>query len=311
MLVSLTNLMTFPFVAEAVAAGRLQLHGVWKDIRDGGLEVYDADTGDVRAALTAHQPEFTGRRAAVLRSTCSCQEVSAGHRPGHPTKEDPLAQLPPSRRPHAGSPPLPAIAAEDPIAVRQALMDTNGAPRRSPAAMLKDELAYSPAVGKAVLSSLDAVAAAYGDYFPEGTLDPERQRSLAEDLGGRGRLRTRSSPSSGRRAAAASEASGKDGPADKAAFQAAVQPVLGNVQVLPRGLPHSRTEACGVAVAWLAVLALVVAGVAWAATMPRGAAGSRAGRAAGGRRDPRRDDVLGRRMRLLPRRARRARATTG
>ena len=45
MLVSLRNLMTFPFVAEAVLAGRLQLHGVWKDIRDGGLEFYDAATG--------------------------------------------------------------------------------------------------------------------------------------------------------------------------------------------------------------------------------------------------------------------------
>jgi carbonic anhydrase len=40
-LVSLQNLMTFPFVADAVLAGRLELHGVWKDIRDGGLEAYD------------------------------------------------------------------------------------------------------------------------------------------------------------------------------------------------------------------------------------------------------------------------------
>jgi carbonic anhydrase len=43
-LVSLGNLMTFPFVREAVKSGRLQLHGTWKDIRDGGLEVYDAST---------------------------------------------------------------------------------------------------------------------------------------------------------------------------------------------------------------------------------------------------------------------------
>ncbi len=43
-LVSLRNLMTFPFVAEAVTDGRLQLHGVWKDIRDGDLEFYDAAT---------------------------------------------------------------------------------------------------------------------------------------------------------------------------------------------------------------------------------------------------------------------------
>ncbi len=43
-LVSLRNLMSFPFIAEAVEAGRLQLHGAWKDIRDGGLELYDAET---------------------------------------------------------------------------------------------------------------------------------------------------------------------------------------------------------------------------------------------------------------------------
>lgn len=43
-LVSLRNLMTFPFVREAVEAGRLELHGVWKDIRDGGLELYASET---------------------------------------------------------------------------------------------------------------------------------------------------------------------------------------------------------------------------------------------------------------------------
>jgi carbonic anhydrase len=44
-LVSLANLMTFPFVRAGVEEGRLQLHGVWKDIRDGGLEVYDPAAG--------------------------------------------------------------------------------------------------------------------------------------------------------------------------------------------------------------------------------------------------------------------------
>lgn len=44
-LVSLTNLMTFPFVHDAVLAGRLELHGVWKDIRDGSLAVYDPAVG--------------------------------------------------------------------------------------------------------------------------------------------------------------------------------------------------------------------------------------------------------------------------
>jgi carbonic anhydrase len=33
--------MTFPFVRAAVEAGDLEIHGAWKDIRDGGLEVYD------------------------------------------------------------------------------------------------------------------------------------------------------------------------------------------------------------------------------------------------------------------------------
>lgn len=41
---SLDNLMTFPFVAEEVHVGRLQLHGTWKDIGDGDLEVYDAES---------------------------------------------------------------------------------------------------------------------------------------------------------------------------------------------------------------------------------------------------------------------------
>jgi carbonic anhydrase len=44
-LLSLENLMTFPFVVEAVSAGRLHLHGLWKDIGDGVLECYDAASG--------------------------------------------------------------------------------------------------------------------------------------------------------------------------------------------------------------------------------------------------------------------------
>lgn len=39
--VSLGNLMTFPFVQDAVHDGRLSLHGVWNDIGTGSLEVYD------------------------------------------------------------------------------------------------------------------------------------------------------------------------------------------------------------------------------------------------------------------------------
>ena len=42
-LVSLENLMTYPVVAEAVADGRLTLHGVWQDIAGGVLLHYDPD----------------------------------------------------------------------------------------------------------------------------------------------------------------------------------------------------------------------------------------------------------------------------
>ena len=39
-LVSLKNLMTFPFVRDAVEAGNLNLHGCWHDIGDGALLQY-------------------------------------------------------------------------------------------------------------------------------------------------------------------------------------------------------------------------------------------------------------------------------
>ncbi len=40
-LISLENLMTFPFVSSAVASGRLSLHGLWNDIGEGLVEAYD------------------------------------------------------------------------------------------------------------------------------------------------------------------------------------------------------------------------------------------------------------------------------
>jgi carbonic anhydrase len=43
--VSLENLMTFPFVAEAVKAGTLTLHGLWHEIGEGGVEQYSHATG--------------------------------------------------------------------------------------------------------------------------------------------------------------------------------------------------------------------------------------------------------------------------
>ena len=43
-LVSLENLMSFPFVRSAVDDGLLTLHGLWMDIAAGGLEYFDPGT---------------------------------------------------------------------------------------------------------------------------------------------------------------------------------------------------------------------------------------------------------------------------
>ena len=43
-LVSLENLMSFPFIAKQIEEGQLSLHGLWLDIGEGGLQVYDHPT---------------------------------------------------------------------------------------------------------------------------------------------------------------------------------------------------------------------------------------------------------------------------
>lgn len=47
-LISIDNLMTFPFVASAVESGDLALHALWNDIVEGTLESYDPVRGDFR-----------------------------------------------------------------------------------------------------------------------------------------------------------------------------------------------------------------------------------------------------------------------
>lgn len=46
--VSLDNLLTFPFVRAAVEAEGLTLHGLWHDIGEGHLLCYDPGSGDFR-----------------------------------------------------------------------------------------------------------------------------------------------------------------------------------------------------------------------------------------------------------------------
>ena len=38
--------MTFPFVNDRVETEDLALHGLWMDIRDGGLEAFNPKSGD-------------------------------------------------------------------------------------------------------------------------------------------------------------------------------------------------------------------------------------------------------------------------
>jgi cytochrome c556 len=124
---------------------------------------------------------------------------------------------------------LPAAAAEDPIAVRQALMSANGAAGAVAGAMLKDELAYNPVVAKSVIATINATASSVADFFPEGSLDPansEAAASIWENPAGF----TEAMVTFQEAAAAAMAASGRSGPADKAAFGAAMGPVFESCQ---------------------------------------------------------------------------------
>ena len=44
--VSITNLLTFPYVAAAVDAGRLNIHGLWTDIATGELLAFDGESSE-------------------------------------------------------------------------------------------------------------------------------------------------------------------------------------------------------------------------------------------------------------------------
>jgi cytochrome c556 len=120
---------------------------------------------------------------------------------------------------------VPAVAAEDPIDARQALMRNNGAAAGAGGGIMKGEIDYSTPVGRAVIYAFGATAETFGDYFPEGSLDPERSRAapaIWEDMAGfQAKLAEFQDA-----VAAAREAAGDEGPADAQAFQAAVGPVL-------------------------------------------------------------------------------------
>ena len=92
--------------------------------------------------------------------------------------------------------------------------------------MLKGEIAYSPVVGKAVIHAFSATAQPTATFFPEGSEDPAPQQRLAEDLGGLAGFQAELGKFQD--AAAGRSSLGPGRPADKAAFNAAVEPIFGN-----------------------------------------------------------------------------------
>jgi cytochrome c556 len=62
-----------------------------------------------------------------------------------------------------------AIAADDPIAVRQSLMKNNGAAAGALGKMAKGEVAFDAVAAQLALRTIHAVSFAYGHYFPEGS----------------------------------------------------------------------------------------------------------------------------------------------
>lgn len=124
-------------------------------------------------------------------------------------------------------------AAEDPIAVRKALMQANGAAAGVAGAMMKGDIDYNPAVAKSVITSMRAIAHSFGDFFPEGTTGEGTTASpkIWEDAAGYQAALAKFMADTD----AAAAASGKDGPADVAAFQAAIGPVFGNCKSCHEG----------------------------------------------------------------------------
>lgn len=119
-----------------------------------------------------------------------------------------------------------AQASDDPIATRQAIMSSVGAAAGLGGGLMKGEIAYSPAAGKAAIATVRAASLTFGDYFPAGSDQGETGAAAAiwEDPDGFSAELAKFADAT----AKATEASGKDGPADVEAFKAAMGPVFGS-----------------------------------------------------------------------------------
>ncbi|NBN78515.1 cytochrome c [Microvirga tunisiensis] len=118
-----------------------------------------------------------------------------------------------------------AQAADDPVAARKALMQSVATSAALSGGMMKGDIAYSPAAGRAAIVSLNAAALSFGAFFPAGSgtaANTTASPKIWDDAAGFSAALAKFSAATG----AAAQASGKDGPADVDAFKAAVGPVL-------------------------------------------------------------------------------------
>jgi len=120
-----------------------------------------------------------------------------------------------------------ASAQSDPVAVRKAIMASNGASAGLAVKLMKGEVRYDPAIAKAVLEAINVNALTIGNYFPEGSgsgRETEASPKIWEDPAGFAKIVAKFQADAGE----ALKAGGKRGPADLAAFKTAIEPVFGD-----------------------------------------------------------------------------------
>ncbi len=118
-----------------------------------------------------------------------------------------------------------ATASDDPIASRQILMSANGAAAAAGAGMLRDTIPYDPVIARSMFRTMAATGMVFGDYFPEGSFDPERSKAAEAVWTDRAGF-DKAVQEFYDLAAAAVEAAGREGPADLEAFRASAEPLL-------------------------------------------------------------------------------------
>ncbi|SHL61729.1 c-type cytochrome [Roseibium suaedae] len=119
-----------------------------------------------------------------------------------------------------------AFAAGDAITTRKTIMDSVAAAAGLGGGMMKGEIAYTPAAGKAAIMSMAAASHSFGAFFPEGSEagDTTAAPAIWSDAAGFEAALAKFAAASD----AAVQASGKDGPADVDAFKAAFGPIMAN-----------------------------------------------------------------------------------